>query len=97
MPAPPVLPRTAAGTLAALTLLLSLGAAGALAVPMLSRSTETVGVRTSGTPAWGDPRWTMRYAFNGRCDDPRYVVSNGGRAEPGTDEADCALYGQGLR
>ncbi|MGQ9369647.1 hypothetical protein [Azospirillum sp. ST 5-10] len=48
-------------------------------------------------PAWGDPRWSMQYAYNGRCDDPRYRTSNGGLAEPGTDEADCGKFGDGLR
>lgn len=38
-----------------------------------------------------------RYARNGRCDDPRYNTSNGGRAEAGTDDYDCSRYGQGLK
>ncbi len=37
------------------------------------------------------------YAGNGRCDDPRYHTSNGGRAAPGTDERDCRRYGQGRK
>lgn len=48
-------------------------------------------------PAWGNPRWSMQYAYNGRCDDPRYRTSNGGLAEPGTDEHDCQQFGDGLR
>ncbi|WP_029009768.1 hypothetical protein [Azospirillum halopraeferens] len=48
-------------------------------------------------PAWGDPGWSMQYAHNGQCDDPRYRTSNGGRARPGTDEHDCDLYGDGLK
>ena len=36
------------------------------------------------------------YAYNGRCDDPRYRISNGGRAQPGTDQYDCSRYGGGL-
>jgi len=38
-----------------------------------------------------------RYAHNGRCDDPRYRTSNGGRAEPGSDERDCRRYGDGRK
>lgn len=38
-----------------------------------------------------------RYANNGRCDDGGYRTSNGGRARPGTDERDCARYGDGLK
>lgn len=38
-----------------------------------------------------------RYARNGRCDDPRYNTSNGGRAEAGTDDYDCSRYGDGLK
>jgi len=37
------------------------------------------------------------YARNGRCDDPRYNTSHGGRAEPGTDDYDCSRYGDGLK
>jgi hypothetical protein len=37
------------------------------------------------------------YARNGRCDDPRYNTSNGGRAEAGTDDYDCSRYGNGLK
>lgn len=37
------------------------------------------------------------YARNGRCDDPRYNTSNGGRAEVGTDDYDCSRYGDGLK
>jgi hypothetical protein len=37
------------------------------------------------------------YARNGRCDDPRYNTSHGGKAEPGTDEYDCSRYGGGLK
>ena len=33
---------------------------------------------------------------NGRCDDPRFLQNNGGRAAPGTDEADCQLHGGGI-
>lgn len=38
-----------------------------------------------------------RYANNGRCDDPSYRTSNGGRASPGTDERDCRRYGDGRK
>lgn len=44
-----------------------------------------------------DHRERSRYANNGRCDDPSYRTSNGGRAEPGTDERDCRRYGDGRR
>jgi hypothetical protein len=37
------------------------------------------------------------YARNGRCDDPRYNTSNGGRAEVGSDDYDCSRYGDGIK
>jgi len=37
------------------------------------------------------------YAYNGRCDDPAYNTSSGGRAERGSDEFDCSRYGNGLK
>jgi hypothetical protein len=43
----------------------------------------------------GAGAWSLR--DNGRCDDRRYETSNGGRAEPGTDEYDCSRYGNGLK
>lgn len=43
-----------------------------------------------------DPR-SGPYAYNGRCDDPRYNTSGGGRAEAGTDEFDCSRHGDGLK
>jgi predicted small secreted protein len=42
-------------------------------------------------------RERSRYANNGRCDDGDYRTSNGGRARSGTDERDCARYGDGLK
>ncbi|WP_207484109.1 hypothetical protein [Arenibaculum pallidiluteum] len=39
----------------------------------------------------------FRWQHNGRCDDPRYETSNGGRARPGTDEFDCSRHGDGLK
>lgn len=62
----------------------------------LADGAKPVITRAASHPAWGDTRWTMRYAHNGRCDDSRYANNNGGRAEPGSDEADCQLYGGGL-
>jgi len=44
-----------------------------------------------------DVRNERRYANNGRCDDPRYRTSNGGRAERGSDERDCRRYGDGRK
>lgn len=38
-----------------------------------------------------------RYAGNGRCDDPRYRTSNGGRAPAGSDEWDCRRFGDGRK
>lgn len=46
--------------------------------------------------ASGVRRWNL-HAENGRCEDPRYETSNGGWAEPGTDEYDCSRYGHGLK
>lgn len=40
---------------------------------------------------------SSRYARNGRCDDPRYNTSNGGRAEAGTDDYDCSRWGDGIK
>ncbi|WP_109118540.1 hypothetical protein [Azospirillum sp. TSO22-1] len=44
-----------------------------------------------------DYRDSYRYANNGRCDDPSYRTSNGGRAAPGTDERDCRRHGDGRK
>lgn len=52
--------------------------------------------RAASKPAWGDPRWTMRYAHDGKCDDPRYKASTG-LADPGGDEQDCRRVGGGLK
>lgn len=46
---------------------------------------------------WDGYRDGYRYANNGRCDDPSYRTSNGGRASPGTDERDCRRYGDGRK
>ena len=46
---------------------------------------------------WERARQQRSYANNGRCDDARYRTSNGGRAEPGTDERDCRRYGDGRK
>lgn len=46
---------------------------------------------------WANQPRDTRYARNGRCDDPRYNTSNGGRAAPGTDEWDCSRHGDGLK
>lgn len=61
-------------------------------------SAETVApiTRDAANPAWGKPRWTMQFAFDGKCDDPRYVASTG-KAEAGSDEADCQRVGGGLK
>jgi len=61
-------------------------------------SAETVNptTRDAANPAWGKPRWTMQFAFDGKCDDPRYVASTG-KAEEGSDEADCRRVGGGLK
>ncbi len=42
-------------------------------------------------------QWKADYGYrkNGRCDDPRYRTSNGGRASPGSDEYDCKKLGLG--
>lgn len=55
-------------------------------------------------PRWGHDGYRARsypygalYRGNGRCDDPRYETSNGGRARPGTDEYDCSRHGDGLK
>lgn len=46
---------------------------------------------------WERSRYQRSYANNGRCDDARYRTSNGGRADPGTDERDCRKYGDGRK
>jgi len=46
---------------------------------------------------FGRTRRFNPYSGNGRCDDPRYETSNGGRAAPGTDEYDCSRHGNGLK
>lgn len=52
-------------------------------------------------PGRGHSRWGNAYgnpySNNGRCDDARYETSNGGRAQPGTDERDCRRFGHGLK
>lgn len=52
---------------------------------------------SSGGGLFGSGSSDSTYARNGRCDDPRYNTSNGGRAEPGTDDYDCSRYGNGLK
>ncbi|HEY0838446.1 MAG TPA: hypothetical protein VGE72_31350 [Azospirillum sp.] len=86
--------------------------AAILAVPLaLAACNQTGGggglFGGSGGGLFGDSGSTVRggrsdgrsgpYAFNGRCDDPRYNTSGGGRAEAGTDEFDCSRYGDGLK
>ena len=51
---------------------------------------------TAANPAWGKSGTGYRYAFDGKCDDPRYTVTTGA-ADPGTDEHDCARTGGGLK
>ncbi|WP_109106465.1 hypothetical protein [Azospirillum sp. TSO35-2] len=51
----------------------------------------------SGGGLFGSGGSDSPYARNGRCDDPRYNTSNGGRAEAGTDDYDCSRYGNGLK
>ncbi|MDR6770931.1 hypothetical protein [Azospirillum sp. BE72] len=51
----------------------------------------------SGGGLFGSGSSDSSYARNGRCDDPRYNTSNGGRAEAGTDDYDCSRYGDGLK
>lgn len=56
------------------------------------------GVYGPRSPYWGHDRHRVRsYRGNGRCDDPRYETSNGGRARAGSDEYDCSRYGDGLK
>ena len=50
----------------------------------------------AANPAWGKSGTGYRYAFDGKCDDPRYAVSTGA-ADPGTDDYDCARHGGGLK
>lgn len=50
----------------------------------------------AANPAWGTSGTGFRYAFDGKCDDPRYAVTTGA-ADPGTDEYDCARTGGGLK
>lgn len=51
----------------------------------------------SGGGLFGSGSSDSSYARNGRCDDPRYNTSNGGRAEAGTDDYDCSRFGDGLK
>ncbi|MBP2298675.1 hypothetical protein [Azospirillum picis] len=51
----------------------------------------------SGGGLFGSGSSDSPYARNGRCDDPRYNTSNGGRAEAGTDDYDCSRYGDGVK
>jgi hypothetical protein len=41
--------------------------------------------------------YASAYRNNGRCDDPRYETSHGGRARPGSDDYDCSRFGNGLK
>lgn len=52
---------------------------------------------SGGGGLFGSGSSDSSYARNGRCDDPRYNTSNGGRAEAGTDDYDCSRYGDGLK
>ena len=47
---------------------------------------------TAANPAWGSSGVGYRYAFDGKCDDPRFSVTTGA-ADPGSDEYDCARHG----
>ena len=51
---------------------------------------------TAANPAWGKSGVGFRYAFDGKCDDPRYAVTTG-VADAGTDDDDCARLGGGLK
>lgn len=51
---------------------------------------------TAANPAWGNSGTGYRYAYDGKCDDPRYLTTTGA-ADPGTDEYDCARLGGGLK
>lgn len=51
----------------------------------------------SGGGLFGSGRSDQPYARNGRCDDPAYNTSNGGRAERGSDDYDCSRYGNGIK
>ncbi len=46
----------------------------------------------AANPAWGQSGVGHRYAFDGKCDDPRFSVTTGA-ADPGSDEYDCARHG----
>lgn len=81
--------------------LLTLAAFAAVGLPgsfggVASAETVTPITRDAANPAWGKPRWTMQFAFDGKCDDPRYVATTG-KAEAGSDEADCRRVGGGLK
>lgn len=51
---------------------------------------------SAANPAWGKSGVGYRYAFDGKCDDPRYAVTTG-VAEAGSDDYDCARLGGGLK
>jgi len=77
-------------------------AGGALAFDRLPNAfgtgdaTKVSARATAANPAWGKSGTGYRYAFDGKCDDPRYAVTTGA-ADPGTDEHDCARAGGGLK
>lgn len=85
--------------LAPLAVLLGLGVLAFDRLPAAFGNTDTARAfarATAANPAWGKSGTGYRYAFDGKCDDPRYVVTTG-IADPGTDEHDCARVGGGLK
>ncbi len=68
-----------------------------LALAACNQSSNSGLFGSSGGGLFGSGSADGSYARNGRCDDPRYNTSNGGRAEPGTDDYDCSRYGDGLK
>lgn len=74
------------------------------AIPLALAACNQTGSNSGGSGLFGNSGGGLfgsgdsdSYARNGRCDDPRYNTSNGGRAEAGTDDYDCSRYGNGLK
>ena len=85
--------------LAPLAVLLGAGVLAFDRLPSAFGNSDTAKVSaraTTANPAWGKSGTGYRYAFDGKCDDPRYAVTTGA-ADPGTDEHDCARVGGGFR
>jgi len=93
-------PMTRSGSLRLLAMvfvLLGLGVFAFDRLPAVFGEGARASVRASAAnPAWGKSGVGYRYAFDGKCDDPRYAVTTG-IAEVGTDEQDCARFGGGLK